>query len=204
MSSLKQRTPNPDNEYVLQFCGEVAPGSLPVILEVIPSSGSPAKECYVVVEQKVIEAGGESVLGWIILEIPGLMIEATTHAVWRDKEGILHDIAPQAIVFDQHLFLPDPSLRYEGSQLPNIRKALRDDPVVHRFIRSREMQFEVLNKGDRANQVGEISMDASEWRPVQRAMQEADLAIINFKFGRNEPCPCGSGRKYKKCCLRNL
>jgi uncharacterized protein len=21
--------------------------------------------------------------------------------------------------------------------------------------------------------------------------------------GRNEPCPCGSGRKYKKCCLTN-
>jgi SEC-C motif len=21
------------------------------------------------------------------------------------------------------------------------------------------------------------------------------------KIGRNEPCPCGSGRKYKKCCL---
>jgi uncharacterized protein YecA (UPF0149 family) len=20
------------------------------------------------------------------------------------------------------------------------------------------------------------------------------------KVGRNEPCPCGSGRKYKKCC----
>ncbi len=22
------------------------------------------------------------------------------------------------------------------------------------------------------------------------------------KIGRNEPCPCGSGKKYKKCCLR--
>jgi uncharacterized protein YchJ len=22
------------------------------------------------------------------------------------------------------------------------------------------------------------------------------------KLGRNDPCPCGSGRKYKKCCLR--
>jgi len=22
------------------------------------------------------------------------------------------------------------------------------------------------------------------------------------KVGRNEPCPCGSGRKYKRCCLR--
>ena len=23
------------------------------------------------------------------------------------------------------------------------------------------------------------------------------------KIGRNEKCPCGSGKKYKKCCLRN-
>ena len=22
------------------------------------------------------------------------------------------------------------------------------------------------------------------------------------KIGRNEPCPCGSGKKYKKCCLQ--
>jgi uncharacterized protein YecA (UPF0149 family) len=21
------------------------------------------------------------------------------------------------------------------------------------------------------------------------------------KIGRNEPCPCGSGKKFKKCCL---
>jgi len=24
---------------------------------------------------------------------------------------------------------------------------------------------------------------------------------INYNVGRNDPCPCGSGRKYKKCCL---
>ncbi|WP_429201640.1 SEC-C metal-binding domain-containing protein [Aeromonas veronii] len=22
-----------------------------------------------------------------------------------------------------------------------------------------------------------------------------------IKIGRNEPCPCGSGKKYKQCCL---
>ncbi|WP_421315948.1 SEC-C metal-binding domain-containing protein [Aeromonas veronii] len=22
-----------------------------------------------------------------------------------------------------------------------------------------------------------------------------------LKIGRNEPCPCGSGKKYKQCCL---
>jgi|GEM_PF-4194091 hypothetical protein len=23
-----------------------------------------------------------------------------------------------------------------------------------------------------------------------------------MKTGRNDPCPCGSGKKYKQCCLR--
>ena len=29
-----------------------------------------------------------------------------------------------------------------------------------------------------------------------------DAPPANRKVGRNEPCPCGSGRKYKKCCGR--
>lgn len=28
-------------------------------------------------------------------------------------------------------------------------------------------------------------------------------AIISEKIGRNEQCPCGSGKKYKKCCEAN-
>ncbi|NDP19930.1 MAG: hypothetical protein GZ091_02440 [Paludibacter sp.] len=27
--------------------------------------------------------------------------------------------------------------------------------------------------------------------------------IVNTKIGRNDPCPCGSGKKYKKCCENN-
>ena len=26
---------------------------------------------------------------------------------------------------------------------------------------------------------------------------------MTTKVGRNDPCPCGSGRKYKRCCMRN-
>jgi hypothetical protein len=29
------------------------------------------------------------------------------------------------------------------------------------------------------------------------------IPIEKPKVGRNEPCPCGSGKKYKKCCLNN-
>ncbi|MFB3946993.1 SEC-C metal-binding domain-containing protein [Aeromonas veronii bv. sobria] len=25
--------------------------------------------------------------------------------------------------------------------------------------------------------------------------------VTPIKIGRNEPCPCGSGKKYKQCCL---
>ncbi|MFH1784244.1 MAG: preprotein translocase subunit SecA [bacterium] len=41
----------------------------------------------------------------------------------------------------------------------------------------------------------------SPGRPLdpKPAKQEAEL---NKKIGRNDPCPCGSGKKYKKCCGR--
>ena len=33
------------------------------------------------------------------------------------------------------------------------------------------------------------------------APESAPVRRIEARVGRNEPCPCGSGRKYKKCCL---
>ena len=30
---------------------------------------------------------------------------------------------------------------------------------------------------------------------------EKQMARKPPKVGRNEPCPCGSGKKFKKCCL---
>ncbi len=51
----------------------------------------------------------------------------------------------------------------------------------------------------------------SEWQSVftQEKLdeitktQKRSKTIINAnKIGRNEPCPCGSGKKYKKCCSK--
>lgn len=39
------------------------------------------------------------------------------------------------------------------------------------------------------------------WRVAQpRSAAAAPIAPPPAKIGRNDPCPCGSGRKYKKCC----
>ena len=35
----------------------------------------------------------------------------------------------------------------------------------------------------------------------QDSIDEPDMLAAEGKVGRNDPCPCGSGKKYKKCCL---
>jgi uncharacterized protein len=41
----------------------------------------------------------------------------------------------------------------------------------------------------------------AHWLPLRRAVYERELAkSMQPKVGRNEPCPCGSGKKFKKCC----
>jgi len=37
-------------------------------------------------------------------------------------------------------------------------------------------------------------------KEIKTAYIKARIAV-STKIGRNEPCPCGSGLKYKKCCL---
>jgi len=39
----------------------------------------------------------------------------------------------------------------------------------------------------------------SSARTINRATQTAPK-VADKKVGRNDPCPCGSGKKYKKCC----
>ena len=36
------------------------------------------------------------------------------------------------------------------------------------------------------------------------APQNGTIKYDDRKFGRNEPCPCGSGRKFKKCCGKKV
>jgi len=41
---------------------------------------------------------------------------------------------------------------------------------------------------------------AKQSQPFQKPQQT--VATMPKKIGRNDPCPCGSGKKYKKCCGR--
>ena len=48
---------------------------------------------------------------------------------------------------------------------------------------------------------------ADSSKPQQRQMpqeQKKTPIPVHGKIGRNDPCPCGSGKKYKKCHGKNL
>jgi uncharacterized protein len=39
------------------------------------------------------------------------------------------------------------------------------------------------------------------WLPLRNALHEREMAMaLHPKVGRNDPCHCGSGKKFKKCC----
>ncbi|MGH2949734.1 MAG: SEC-C metal-binding domain-containing protein [Solirubrobacteraceae bacterium] len=47
---------------------------------------------------------------------------------------------------------------------------------------------------------GDVHRSLADPEAAQAALAAELGQRIAPKTGRNEPCPCGSGRKYKKCC----
>jgi hypothetical protein len=38
-------------------------------------------------------------------------------------------------------------------------------------------------------------------KSIKKEYDKTKTVVKEAKIGRNDPCPCGSGKKYKKCCL---
>lgn len=45
---------------------------------------------------------------------------------------------------------------------------------------------------------------ADHRKVLYKGQKASKTYVRETKIGRNEPCPCGSGKKYKKCCGANL
>lgn len=42
--------------------------------------------------------------------------------------------------------------------------------------------------------------DPDKKKELYLEQKKSGTVIVGKKIGRNDPCPCGSGKKYKKCC----
>lgn len=42
--------------------------------------------------------------------------------------------------------------------------------------------------------------DKEKQKEIEKQYKKSKTVVKEEKVGRNDPCPCGSGKKYKKCC----
>jgi len=198
-------TPSAISEPILSLCRSICASQKPVYVNHSPESYAQISDCFPAVDRKVRECGGQVLYGWQLWEWFDVLLEAEFHAVWLSPENELVDVTPNPFEVEKILFLPDPSMRYEGKQVNNVRVPLSSNPLTRDFIGIWNAIFRIQNKGDRANQ-SEVSLEGSEAQ-LHQWLQETRsfvLQMLESGLARNSLCPCNSGEKYKACHGRKL
>jgi len=98
----------------------------------------------------------------------------------------------------------DPLVEYKRESF-NLFEEFRNDIKFNTIKTLQIIQFTMESPEDEAQRVAQQIAE-------EQAMQEAQLSfnhsedeneesvLVEKKIARNDPCPCGSGKKYKQCC----
>ncbi|MFB6261376.1 MAG: UPF0149 family protein [Thiohalorhabdaceae bacterium] len=103
------------------------------------------------------------------------VVELSLFAEWEYGAGLLQALEPDSGPFEDWV-----------------------GPVLARF----EENMAALADVGRRTALALEEFDAAEGEMGHGEPLAPTQPIRREKIGRNEPCPCGSGKKYKKCCLR--
>ncbi|MCA9200026.1 MAG: SEC-C domain-containing protein [Planctomycetales bacterium] len=79
----------------------------------------------------------------------------------------------------------------------------RMEQLDERFVGSTWVETKASHA--EAPSTSEIASEQQQAIDNSQSKEEAVETIRNRgeRVGRNDPCPCGSGKKYKNCCLKN-
>jgi len=98
----------------------------------------------------------------------------------------------------------DPLTEYHfeaHNMFQNMVENIKEDSI--KFI----YRVEIKQRPEMVNQQQEAVIPREQYRDKttipDKTNQSADKKIKKKKIGRNDPCPCGSGLKYKYCCGKN-
>jgi len=202
---MKPTTPISINEDVIGFCNKINPSSKPFFVGVIPNDDAEYQECFKNVQKHIQEFGGKIQQGWTIWEIPQKFIEAEFHAILIDKNGKYIDISPKPDGEQKILFLKDDSREITEESVDNIRKVLLDTAEFRAIKIFGEKRFEISKKYWNGSKIIIPEFELLNLGRLQGEILSSEIRKDKLngkiKVGRNEPCFCGSGKKYKKCCI---
>ncbi len=75
--------------------------------------------------------------------------------------------------------------------------------VINVQTKIRAQELEIIFKENNWEYKIDINKDKPEDKTDLELLQNPiKTQIAVKKVGRNEPCPCGSGKKYKQCCMK--
>jgi len=122
-----------------------------------------------------------------------------TEFVWGSLVSVSCDLYPEELLLDIQKAYDDNLVDLSWIRMEDVRRAL---------AKGKEKVLQKL----RQHQGGLIKDTVAEMRwwacfeqdtpPVSNQPTATNQPIVKEKkIGRNDPCPCGSGKKYKKCCL---
>ena len=111
---------------------------------------------------------------------------------------------PRGIKKLQYVYANENDATYIGDDLECLSVVHKVDIPEMPDILSKRKELEERQK---ARQKELRNLAANYSKKKEEGMPEYGAKVVPFKrespkVGRNEPCPCGSGKKYKKCCLK--
>ena len=91
----------------------------------------------------------------------------------------------------------------ESLVVPNPIDTMDEDTVVNLVFDKEKLYKNMV--AARADWLHELPQwkeifSESELKKLYKEQKESTTIRKGKKIGRNDPCPCGSGKKYKKCC----
>ncbi len=132
----------------------------------------------------------------LLRHLERMLILQIIHSKWIDHLKIMDDLR-EGIGLRGYAQV-DPFVEYskEAHELfMDLLMAIREDTVRYLFriqVEITPQATEVQEARPNVDESGSLTTTSGPAKPVKRKQ----------KVGRNDPCPCGSGKKYKNCCLK--
>lgn len=95
----------------------------------------------------------------------------------------------------------DPLIEYKKEAYDLFNKMMYEiqgETVKHIF--RTKFGVQIVNMQDEEVIETELAKAAEQFHPSEEVEEAIRQPIHHEKIGRNDPCPCGSGKKYKQCC----
>ena len=144
---------------------------------------------------QVYERKEASLTPTVMRELERVVMLRVVDEYWMDNIDAMDDLK-QGIglrAYGQH----DPVIAYkeEGFEMfQNMIQAIREETIRRIFLVQLKPQQEVKRE--------KVAKETGTTASGQSVSKPQPIRNKDKKVGPNDPCPCGSGKKYKKCCMQ--